>query len=230
MELTTIRQELLNLQDFKYQKFHGSLLPGVENIIGVRMPLLRKLAKEIIKGDWETYLEQALQTKDIYYEESILQALVIGTAKTDYKTRLNYAERFLPKVTNWAICDLFCSVLKDAKTHPDEYWQFIEPLFNSSKAYDLRVGSVMLLNYFTDDEHTPKALELLQSVKHDDYYVKMGVAWAISIFYIKQPQATLQVLEAKTLDKFTHNKSIQKICESYRVSKEDKESLKLLRI
>ncbi len=220
-----LQAEILAMQDLKYQKFHSSLLPGVENVIGVRMPLLRKLAKQVLKGDWQNYLQSALQETSNYYEEDILQALLIGTSKISYQERCAYIKEFVSKISNWAVCDLFCSTLKEAQRYKQEYWEMLMPYFNSCNAYDLRFASVMLLNYFTDDEYAEEALKLLEAIKHEDYYVKMGVAWAISIFYIKQPQLTLPMLQQNNLDTFTHNKAIQKIRESFRVSKEDKEML-----
>ena len=224
-----LQAELKALQDLKYQKFHSSLLPGVENIIGVRMPLLRKLAKEVLRGDWRSYLDSSVSEPNTYYEEDIIQALLIGTSKLSWQERHAYIKEFVPKINNWAVCDLFCGTLKEAQRYPQEYWQMLMPYFNSSNAYDLRFASVMLLNHFTGDEFAEEALNLLKAIKHEDYYVKMGVAWAISIFYIKQPQLTLSLLQENNLDDFTHNKTIQKIRESFRVSKEDKEMLNKLR-
>ena len=224
-----LQAELKALQDLKYQKFHSSLLPGVENIIGVRMPLLRKLAKEVLRGDWRSYLDSSVAEPNTYYEEDIIQALLIGTSKLSWQERHAYIKEFVPKINNWAVCDLFCGTLKEAQRYPQEYWQMLMPYFNSSYAYDLRFASVMLLNHFTGDEFVEEALNLLEAIKHEDYYVKMGVAWAISIFYIKQPQLTLKLLKQNNLDDFTHNKAIQKIRESFRVSKEDKEMLNRLK-
>ena len=228
MELWTkesLQAELFALQDLQYQKFHSSLLPGVENIIGVRMPLLRKLAKEILSGDWRSYLDSSVAEPNTYYEDNILQALLIGTSKISLQERHTYIKAFVPKINNWAVCDLFCSTLKEVQRYPQEYWQMLMPYFNSTNAYDLRFASVMLLNHFTSDEFAEEALKLLEAIKHEDYYVKMGVAWAISIFYIKQPKLTLSLLKQNNLDNFTHNKAIQKIRESFRVSNEEKEML-----
>ena len=220
-----LQAELKALQDLKYQKFHSSLLPGVQNIIGVRMPLLRKLAKEVLRGDWRSYLDSSVAEPNTYYEEDIIQALLIGTSKLSWQERHAYIKEFVPKINNWAVCDLFCSTLKEAQYYQEEYWQLIVPYFNSSNSYDLRFASVMLLNHFTGDEFVEEALNLLEAIKHEDYYVKMGIAWAISIFYIKQPQLTLKLIKQNNLDDFTHNKAIQKIRESFRVSNEDKEML-----
>ena len=224
-----LQAELFALQDLQYQKFHSSLLPGVENVIGVRMPLLRKVAKEILKGDWQNYLQSELPEESTYYEEDIIQALLIGTSKLSLQERHAYIKVFVPKISNWAVCDLFCSTLKEAQRYPEEYWQLLMTYANSKNAYDLRFLAVMLLNHFTSNEFAEEALKILQAIRHEDYYVKMGVAWAISIFYIKQPQLTLKLIKQNDLDDFTHNKAIQKIRESFRVSKEDKEMLNRLK-
>ena len=224
-----LQAELFALQDLQYQKFHSSLLPGVENVIGVRMPLLRKLAKEILKGDWQNYLQSELPKESTYYEEDIIQALLIGTSKLSLQERHAYIKVFVPKISNWAVCDLFCSTLKEAQRYPEEYWQLLMSYANSKNAYDLRFLAVMLLNHFTSNEFAEEALKILQAIRHEDYYVKMGVAWAISIYYIKQPQLTLKLIKQNDLDDFTHNKAIQKIRESFRVSKEDKEMLNRLK-
>jgi 3-methyladenine DNA glycosylase AlkD len=221
----TLQAELKALQDLQYQKFHSSLLPGVQNIIGVRMSLLRKLAKDILRGNWREYLDVEISKSNTYYEEDIIQALLIGTSKISLEERHAYIKEFVPKISNWAVCDLFCSTLREVQYYQKEYWQLIVPYFKSSNAYDLRFASVMLLNHFTGDDFAEEALNLLEAVKHEDYYVKMGVAWAISIFYIKQPQLTLKLIKQNNLDDFTHNKAIQKIRESFRVSNEDKEML-----
>ena len=180
-----LQAELKALQDLKYQKFHSSLIPGVENIIGVRMPLLRKLAKEMLRRNWRSYLDVEISKPNTYYEEDIIQALLIGTSKLSWQERHAYIKEFVPKINNWAVCDLFCGTLKEAQRYPQEYWQMLMPYFNSSNAYDLRFASVMLLNHFTGDEFAEEALNLLKAIKHEDYYVKMGVAWAISIFFYK---------------------------------------------
>ncbi len=224
-----LRQKLLAMQDIKYQQFHGSLLPGVENIIGVRVPLLRKTAAVIAAKNWQEYLDEALSLTDIYYEETVMQGLVIALAKIPLSQKLAYITRFLPKINNWAVCDIFCATLKEAKKYPDIYWQLVLDACQSEAAYTQRFAAVMLLTYFTDDSHVQDAVNLLTKLPSQDYYVRMAVAWAVSIFYIQQPQATLPLLQSNTLDTFTHNKAIQKICESRRVSMETKQQLRLLK-
>ena len=209
-----LQAELKALQDLKYQKFHSSLLPGVQNIIGVRMPLLRKLAKEVLRGDWRSYLDSSVAEPNTYYEEDIIQALLIGTSKLSWQERHAYIKEFVPKINKWAVCDLFCSTLKEAQYYQEEYWQLIVPYFNSSNAYDLRFASVMLLNHFTGDEFVEEALNLLEAIKHEDYYVKMGIAWAISIFYIKQPQLTLKLIKQNNLEALLKQNANHKHCKN----------------
>lgn len=229
MKPDELRQKLLAMQDIKYQQFHGSLLPGIENIIGVRVPLLRKTAAVIAAESCQEYLDEALPLTDIYYEETVMQGLVIALAKMPLSQRLEYITRFLPKINNWAVCDIFCATLKEAKKYPDRYWQLILDTCQSEAAYTQRFAAVMLLTYFTDDNHVHDALTLLTKLTSQDYYVRMAVAWAVSIFYIQQSQATLPLLQSDTLDTFTHNKAIQKICESRRISAETKQQLRLLK-
>lgn len=229
MKPDELRRQLLGLQDIKYQKFHGSLLPGVENIIGVRVPLLRKTAADLISCSWQEYLEAALPMTDMYYEETVMQGLLIATAKMSLQQRLDYICRFLPKISNWAVCDIFCASLKEAKKYPDAYWQLVLSACQNKAAYYQRFTAVMLLTYFTDDAHAEKALTLLTHLPSQDYYVRMAAAWAVSIFYIRQPDKTLPLLQNNCLDAFTHNKAIQKICESCRVSPADKAFLRKLK-
>lgn len=229
MKPDELRQKLLAMQDIKYQQFHGSLLPGIENIIGVRVPLLRKTAAVIAAESWQEYLDEVLPLTDIYYEETVMQGLVIALAKMPLSQKLEYITRFLPKINNWAVCDIFCATLKEAKKYPDIYWQLILDACQAEAAYTQRFAAVMLLTYFTDDSHVQDALNLLTKLSSQDYYVRMAVAWAVSIFYIQQSQATLPLLQSNTLDTFTHNKAIQKICESRRISTETKQQLRLLK-
>lgn len=229
MDILTIRQQLLSLQDLKYQQFNSSLIPGTDNIIGVRTPALRSLAKSIIKNDPLSYLQAAVPAADKYHEETVLQALVIAQAKIPLTERLGYIRDFLPKVHNWAVCDIFCSSLKEAKKYPDIYWSLLQEYLHDSNPFAVRFAAAMLLNYYTADSYAEQALRLLRGITCENYYVKMAVAWAVSIFYIHQPKLTLPLLQNPCLDKFTHNKAIQKICESYRVAADTKAALKLLR-
>ena len=220
------REKLFELADPKYQVFLKSLIPGTENVLGVRSPDLRKLAKELYKDDWLGYFEQ---NRDEYHEETLLQGAVIGLLKENIETVLIEARRFIPKITNWAICDSFCSGLKIAKNNRVRVWDFIQSYVNSDKAYDIRFAVVMMLEYFIDDEHTIEMLRIFDGIRNEDYYVKMAVAWAVSICYVNYSQITLDYLKQSALDDFTYNKSLQKICESLKPSAEEKAMIKAMR-
>lgn len=224
--MTDIQKRLYALADPKYQAFHSSLCPGVSNIIGVRTPLLRTLAKELAKGDFRTYLATATDTS---YEEILLQGLVIGYGKMPLEERFSYIAGFVPKIDNWATCDLFCSTLTFAKKQREAVWEFLLPYLSSSAEFPLRFGVVMLLDHFLTDTYIDAVLERLNTIHHDGYYVKMAIAWAISICYIKFPEQTMVLLRNNHLDDFTYNKALQKIRESTRVSATEKEALQKMK-
>jgi len=215
----SIREQLFELSDEEYQRFHSKLCPDTDNIIGVRLPLLRNLAKEIAKGDWREYLKSA---QGDYNEEIMLQGIVIGYAKSDISEMLKHIQHFIPKINNWAVCDSFCNGLKYTKKNMNTVWEFINPYLNSKKEFEIRFGIIMLIGYYINGEYIDRVLQLLDKVKHEGYYVKMAVAWAVSICYVKFPEKTMGYLKNNSLDNFTYNKALQKIIESLRVDKETK--------
>ena len=223
-----IEKSLYSLQDKKYQEFQKGLCPGVVNIIGVRIPELRKLAKELLKNYSSKELLENIN--DNYYEELMLQGMVIGGAKEDINTILKYVKEFVPKIDNWAVCDTFCTSLKITKKYKKEMWKFIQEYLKSDKEFELRFAIVMILGYFIDEEYLEKDFKIFNNIKSDKYYVKMALAWAISICVIKYYDRTVKYLEKEAiLDDFTYNKSIQKARESYRLSKEQKDFLNTLK-
>ena len=181
----TLRDQLLELQEPKYMKFTAALMPGVENVLGIRLPVLRKIARQIAAGDWRTYLAEA---EDFYFEERMLQGLVIGCARCTPAEKLEYVARFVPKIDNWAVCDCFCWRLKAAERQP--MWEFIQPYFRSEAEYDVRFAVVTGLGNFVDGEHLEALLQRLDGVRHEAYYARMAVAWAVSVCYVKFPQRT----------------------------------------
>ena len=218
-----IKHQLLDLAEPNHQKFVAALVPNVDNILGVRLPVLRKMAESIAKNDWRTYLQQA---DNEYFEEVMLQGMVIGYAKADLDEILAYVDAFIPKIANWSVCDSFCSTLKIAKKEPKLVWKFLQPYFQSDDAYAIRFAVVMGLNYFVQEEYLPQLLAHFDAISHDDYYVKMAVAWAISICYIKLPEQMKPYLLENKLDRFTYNKALQKIIESTRIDAETKQQIR----
>lgn len=237
-----MRKKLELLTDSKYKDFNCKLLPGVnrEQVLGVRVPQIRKLAKESAKGDWRKLLSQLESCgthsegtcgTELYYEEIMLWGMIIGAAKMQAEERLAFIKEFLPRIDNWAVCDTFCGDLKFAgqEENRELVWEFLQPCLKDTEEYVIRFGIVMLLNYYIDEPHIDRVLSILEAIRHEGYYVKMAAAWALSMCYIRFPEKTEVLLQENRLDDFTHNKTIQKIRESYRVSKEDKERLKLLK-
>lgn len=222
-----IRKQIFELIDTDYQKFSAALIPTINNVLGVRLPELRKIAKKIAKGDWRTYLKTA---KDEYFEEIMLQGMVIGYIKTDIEERLFYVASFVPKIDNWSVCDSFCTGLKSTKENKERVWAFLQPYLSSKNEYEIRFGVVMLLNYYIETEYIERVLKLLDRVKHEGFYAKMAVAWAVSICYVKLPGPTMEYLRNNTLDDFTYNKALQKITESNRVDKETKNLIRSMKL
>lgn len=214
-----IKEQLLVQAEEDYRVFSSRLLPNIDNILGVRLPALRKIAKQIAKSDWRSFLECG---DSEYFEDIMLEGMVIGYGKADIDEILSYVERFVPKINNWSVCDSFCIGLKITKQNKKRVWKFLKPYFYSEKEYDIRFGVVMLLNYYVDEEYIKQVLTTLDHIKHNGYYAKMAVAWAISICYIKLSEPTLRYLNNNHLDDFTYNKALQKITESLTIDKETK--------
>jgi len=223
---TTIKEQLVQLVDKEYQQFSSALIPNINNIIGVRLPELRKLSKTIAKGDWRSYLEH---TECEYFEEIMLQGMVIGYAKADIEEILPYIASFVPKIDNWSVCDSFCVGLKFTKSNMKQVWEFLQPYLFSDKEYEIRFGVVMLLNFYIEEEYIEQVILRLDNIEHEGYYVKMAVAWAISICYIKLPESTIIYLKSNALDDFTYNKALQKITESFRVDKDKKQIIRSMK-
>lgn len=218
-----IRKKIFELADEKYKEFHSGLCPNTNNIVGVRVPILRNYAKELASGDFRKYLKNA---KNDYYEEIMLQGMVIGLAKMDIEERLKYIEGFVPKIDNWAICDVFCAGLKFVNKNKEQVWKFLQKYTKSKEEFELRFLIVMMLDFYITEEYINKVIALLDSIKHTGYYVKMAISWTISVAYVKYPKITMEYLKNNTLDDFTYNKALQKILESYRVSDEDKKIIR----
>lgn len=222
----SIRRYLYDLADDDYKSFHGNLCPGTDNIIGVRIPKLRVYAKELAGGEWEDYLQNAWGD---YNEEIMLQGFVIGYAKTDIETRLAYLTEFIPKINNWGTCDSPCMGMKFINKNKERMLGFIQPYLKSKREYELRFAVVTLLDYYVEAEHIGYVLKVLNTTKHDGYYVKMAVAWTLCECYLKFPKETLEFLESNQLDDWTYNKGIQKMTESRRVSEEEKAMLRKMK-
>lgn len=219
-----ILSQLDALRDEKYRKFNESLIPGAEGTsYGVRLPQLRTIAKEIIKGDWQQFLSDA-KGSDIY-EIIMLRGLVIATVPCEYEKRLQMIADFVPSINNWAVCDCVTASIKSATKNLSETFTFLKPYLESREEFELRFGVVMLMDYFITEEYIDWVLEIYQNIRHEAYYVNMAVAWALSVCFVKFREKTLAVFQAQALSTWVQNKAIQKCRESRRVSAEDKEML-----
>lgn len=225
--LEKIRKILLENSDEKYRKFSSSLIPNTDNLLGIRIPFLRKFAKDIVK----TCAEEFLREKNCeYFEETMLQGMVIGLVKTDIAQRFELIKDFLPKIKNWSVCDCFCCSLKFTKDNRKEVLEFLKPYIKSENEYEVRFAAVMLLDYFVNEEYIDTTLALLNEFTHEAYYAKMAVAWAISICYINYPDKTFEFLKRTKISPWVFNKSIQKITESIKIGKNLKDKARALRI
>ena len=223
-----ITDMLFELQDTGYRDFHSKLVPGVdkERIIGVRTPALRKLAKEIAKmPEYETFL---METPHFYYEENNLHGMLIGLIYKDPAQALDKIDDFLPYVDNWATCDMLPP--KCLARNTGLLRSTIVPWLNSKETYRVRFAIVAMLQFLLDDGFDPADLELLASIKTDEYYINMAIAWYYSFALIKQYDVAAGLFESRRLDKWVHNKSIQKAIESYRIPQEKKDHLRTLKI
>ena len=214
--------------DEKFKEFTSVLIPGSRPILGVRVPVLRKIAKEIAKSDWQTYLKEA--TEDTY-EEVAIKGFVIGDAKEELTVLLPYIEEYIEKINDWSLCDGFCSNLKIVGKHKEDFLRFLLLYGKIDDEYKQRVVAVMLMDYYLTDEYIDMSLEVLDSLKNEKYYCKMAVAWAIATAWAKQREKTFCYMQNgnNTLDDWTYNKAIQKMLESYRISDEDKRMLRTMK-
>ena len=221
-----IREKLYKIQDLKYKEFHSSLCPNVDNIIGVQVPKLREIVKELVKTNPKEYLE----LEDItFYEEKVIQGLLIGTSKLSIEETKENLKKFIPKIDSWAVCDVVCSSLKITNKYKDEMWEFLNDYINSNKEFEIRFCIVMYLDYYLNDEYIDRVIKNISNIQSDKYYVQMAIAWLLSVSYIKQKEKTLEYIKNNGLNDFTYNKALQKITESYRVSKEEKEFIKRMK-
>ncbi len=222
---TAIRQEIEAQAENDYKKFSAGLLPGVDHVLGVRLPALRKLAVRIAADDWQYYLAQ----EPYYFEELMVQGMVIGAVKVSPEERLQHIAAFVPSINSWSVCDSFCSGLKFTGKHQALVWDFIQPYLRSGQEYQIRFAVVMMMDYFLTEDYINEVLALLDCVQHDGYYVKMAVAWALATALAKQPEPTWAYFQQHHLDEETWRKTVQKCVESRRIPDERKATLRKMR-
>ena len=224
------RERLIQNADQKYQEFHSSLVPG-ENmtpILGCRVPFLRSLGKEIAKRDGRQYIQELAGAGPLYYEELVLWGVIIGYLKCGRDERVRLLDGFVPRIENWAVCDVSCATYKFMQTDQEFWFSYLSGWLKREGEYEIRFALVCLLDFFVTEAFIDRVLEAAANADHEGYYVKMAAAWAISVCFVKFPEKTRPLLMKDRLDAVTRKKAIQKIRDSYRVSREEKEWLKQL--
>lgn len=222
-----IREDLLEMQDLPFRDFQAKLMPNVEKkrVIGVRTPDIRKYAGKAAKDpDIGNFLNDL---PHYYFEENNVHAFVIEKIK-DYEICMKEVENFLPYIDNWATCDMFSP--KVFGKHKKELLEAVRRWIASGKTYTVRYGIGMLMRFFLDEDFQPEYLDIVAGVRSEEYYVNMMIAWYFATALAKQYEASVTYLEKQYLDNWTHNKAIQKACESRRISKEQKEYLRSLKV
>ena len=224
---TEIRKELFDIGDKKFGDFQGKLIPGTGEgtIIGVRTPELRKYAKKLVKLDDIDVFLKDLPHK--YFDENQLHAFILSEMK-DYDSCIAEVEKFLPYVNNWATCDQMSP--KVFKKHKAELLKHIKQWIASDETYTIRFGVGMLMEHYLDDDFKPEYPKLVSKLRSEEYYVNMMIAWYFATALAKQYDQVITYIEKKKLDTWTHNKTIQKAIESYRISTEQKEYLRTLKV
>lgn len=223
----TIQARLFELQDLEYKEFHEKLIPNIapERIIGVRIPKLRGLARELYKDPQIEDFLSDLPHK--YYDENNLHGFLVEQIK-DYGRCLAEVEKFLPYIDNWATCDT--TAPKIFARHTGDLLPSIERWLASKETYTVRYGIGMLMRFYLDENFKTEYLEKTAAIRSEEYYVNMMIAWYFATALAKQYEAALPFIEEHRLDKWTHNKAIQKACESLRVTGEQKAYLKTLKL
>lgn len=226
MKYEDFLSELYSLQDLRYKEFHSKLIMS-DKLIGVRTPELKRIAKVIARSNYEEFFKE---NRHELYEENMVHGLVLGYLKLEFDDLKPLVDEFIPYIDNWAVCDATVANLKVYKKNKtkDIVFNEIKKYISNNNPWINRFGYVLLLEYFIEEKYIEEIFKLCSNYK-DEYYVKMAIAWLISMCYIKFKGRTLTFLKKNKLDTWTHNKTIQKTIESYRVTDEDKKMLRGLK-
>lgn len=216
---------LKSLQDLKYKEFHSGLNNTNLSIIGVRVPILRNIAKKILKTDVEKFFEVI---GNEYYEEVFIEGIVLANSSEEILDK--YLMGFIKKVDNWAICDSFCSSLKIVNKKQGKYWIYFTGLIDPENEFQTRVSLIVLMNYYLNDNYIDRVLKIVSSINSDYYYINMAISWLLSVAIINYKDKVIELLESRSLSKFVQNKTISKIQDSYRVDSGLKEFVRQYRI
>lgn len=217
-----VLDELKKYQDDEYKKFTSAL--KVNNLLGVRNPILKNIAKEMVKNnDYLSFLNESHK----YHEENMIHMYILSFIK-DKKFVYNELDKFVPNLDNWAVCDSLLNI-KLIDKNRDYFYSLINKYKNSDKEFEIRFSIIMLLSHYVVSEYVDDIFKIIEDVKNDFYYTKMGIAWLLCELMIKFRDKCMEYLKVSKLDDFTFNKAIQKMNESFRISDDDKIYLKSLK-
>lgn len=220
-----IRKYLISISDVKYKEFLLKLIPNEKRIIGVKIPVLKKLILSIPKQYYKDYLSI---NNNLYYEEIIIQGLIISKMELNLKELKKHIKYYLPKISNWAICDIFCSNIKIIKKYKDELFNFFISFLDETNEYQNRFVFVIFLNYYIDKKHINKIFLILKQNKCNKYYSIMAKAWLISQIYYKYKVETMKFLMDSNVDINLKILSFKKIIESNYITNSEKEKIKII--
>ena len=221
-----IQDRLFKYQDITYREFNSKLIPNIDKdkMIGVRIPDIRKIEKSLSVEEKEQFL---MDLPHKYFEENMLHGIIISNMKECDKT-ISELEKFLPYVNNWAVCDTISP--KVFKKNREKIITKILLWIKSDHTYICRFGIGMIMQLYLEDEYFKTSyLDIVAKIRIEDYYINMMRAWLFQVALVKKWEITIKYIENNSLDIFTHNKTISKSCDSYRIDKIKKEYLKSLR-
>lgn len=217
-----VLDELKKYQDDEYKKFTSAL--KVNNLLGVRNPILKNIAKEMVKNnDYVSFLNE----KHTYHEENMIHMYILSFVK-DKEFVYNELDKFVPNLDNWAVCDSLLNI-KLIDKNRDYFYSLVNKYKNSDKEFEIRFSIIMLLSHYVVSEYVDGIFKIIEEVKNDFYYTKMGIAWLLCELMIKFRDKCMKYIKISKLDDFTFNKAIQKMNESFRISDDDKIYLKSLK-
>ena len=221
-DLSPLLSRLNDMGDAQYAAFNAGIVPGLQyDMLGVRTPMLHAIAKEIIRsGDWRGFLGASREHN--VYEVRMLHGMVLGGAKCPIEEKIRLTDAFLPFIDNWAVCDTFVTCFKPRKGEHDILFAFLKACAASEIEFRKRFGYIMMMRHFGKAPYLHEVMAIYRGFKHEGYYARMGAAWGLATLWLADREGCLAILTENLWDDFTHNKAIQKLRESYRVSDEDK--------
>lgn len=246
-----IREQLASMSESGYQKFSSGLIPGVKNMLGIRLPELRKLAREVAKSDWK----RAIAEEDIYFEERMLRGMILSYASKDMDEMLPYITAFIPMVDNWSVCDSVFMGMNIFQKDRERTWNYIQPYLQSDKEFEVRVALIIMMQHLLKCDAKGKKILRLRLVELSDmgnkseeaglyvdrilksidreypqgYYASMAASWLIAEAFCTYPYHTMCLIEKNHLDDMTYNKALQKIIESRIPTDEVKDFLRRMK-